>query len=63
MRRKCLATRSRSSRVERGHRCVEFVQQLLEPQLVNLMDDDEEHLVVVRGAGERLLQGEQLVDF
>ncbi len=49
--------------VEGGHRCVEFVEHLFEPKLVHLMDDDEEHLVVVGRAGERLLEGEQLVDF
>ena len=48
MRRKCLETRNRSSRRSLPRR-VEFVQQLLEPQLVHLMDDDEEHLVVVLG--------------
>ena len=28
----------------------ELVQQLLEPELVGLMDDDEQHLVVLRPA-------------
>ena len=37
----------------------ELVQQLLEPQLVDLVDDDEEHLVVL--VRLRLLRGQQLV--
>ena len=41
---------------------VELVQQLLEPELVDLMDDDEEELVVLRSCRSRLLQREQLVD-
>ena len=49
--------------IEREHRRVYLVQKLLEPQLVDLMNDDEEHLVVMRRAGERLLKGEELVDF
>jgi hypothetical protein len=38
------------------------VQKLLEPQLVDLMDQDEEHLVVVRRPRKRSLQSEELVD-
>jgi hypothetical protein len=49
--------------VEREHGGVQLVQDLFEPQLVNLMDDDEEHLVVMRRPRERLLQGEELVNF
>ena len=41
---------------------VEFVQQLLEPELVHLMDDDEQQLVVLRPLRARLLQRQQLVD-
>ena len=47
--------------VERRHGCVDLVQQLLEPELVDLMDDDEEHLVVVLRPRERLLQAEKLL--
>src|SRR5687767_15837659 len=42
---------------------VEFVQQLLEPELVHLMDDDEQQLVVLRPLRARLLQRQQLIDF
>ena len=42
---------------------VEFVQQLFEPELVYLVDDDEEQLVVLRALRARLLQGQQFVDF
>jgi hypothetical protein len=41
---------------------VEFVQQLLEPEFVDLMDDDEEQFVVFRPLRARLLQCQQLVD-
>ena len=41
---------------------IEFVEQLLEPQLVDLVDDDEEQLVVFGPVGARLLQREQLVE-
>src|SRR5262245_64739328 len=39
---------------------VELVEHLLEPELVDLMDDDEEHLVVLVGQG--LLLREELVE-
>ena len=60
---KVLGTREQIVAIEREHRRVELVQKLLEPQLVDLMDDDEEHLVVMRRVGERLLKAEQLVNF
>src|SRR5436190_9123723 len=41
---------------------IEFVQQLLEPQLVDLVNDDEQHLVVLRSGRARLLQRQELVD-
>jgi hypothetical protein len=41
---------------------VELVEQLLEPQLVDLVDDDEEHFIVLRPFGPELLELEQLVD-
>ena len=43
-------------------RAVHLVQDELEPELVDLMNDDEERLVVVRGRGEALLQLEELRD-
>jgi hypothetical protein len=38
------------------------VKDLLEPQLVHLMDHDEEHLVVLRPIRQGALELEQLVD-
>jgi len=40
---------------------VQLVEHLLEPELIDLMDHDEEHLVVLRPFGAGLLQGEQLI--
>ena len=51
-----------SSASSSAHDAIELVQQLLEPQLVDLVNDDEEHLVVLGPLGARLLQREQLVD-
>ena len=45
---------------EMGDRAVDLVERELEPQLVHLMNDDEERLVVVRRGGQPLLQGQQL---
>jgi hypothetical protein len=41
---------------------IELVQQLLEPQLIDLVDDDEEQLVMLGSLGTRLLQREELVE-
>lgn len=49
--------------IERARSGIEFVQKLLEPQLVDLMDDDEEHLVVMRRLRKRLLKLQQVSDF
>ena len=38
----------------------ELMKELFEPEFVNLMNDDEEHLVVLLGA--RLLRGKHLVE-
>ena len=38
-----------------------LVEELLEPELVDLVDDDEEHLVMLGPVAERLLQLEELV--
>jgi hypothetical protein len=38
-----------------------LMQQLLEPKLVGLMNDDEKHLIVFRRRGARALQPEQLL--
>ena len=51
-----------SSRVEQRDHMIDLVQHLLEPQLVDLVDDDEEHLVVFGAVGTRPLKREQLVD-
>ena len=48
--------------IERRGGRVELVQELLEPELVNLVNDDEQHLVVMRRLGERLLKSQQLVN-
>src|SRR5438552_9794159 len=40
---------------------LELMEQLLEPELVGLMNDDEEHLVVLGGRGTWLLKREQLL--
>ena len=49
--------------VKRLANTVEFVQQLLEPELVHLVDDDEQRLVVLRALRPWLLQRQQLVNF
>ena len=41
---------------------IELVEQLLEPELVHLMDDDEQQFVVFRSVRARLLQREEVVD-
>jgi hypothetical protein len=40
----------------------DLVQHLAKPELVDLVNDDEEQLVVVRRVALRVLQREQLVD-
>src|SRR6266487_2611939 len=40
---------------------LELMQQLLEPEFVRLMDDDEKHLVVLGRARARVLKREQLL--
>ena len=49
-------------RVEQPADLVNLVQQLLEPQLVDLVDDDEQRLVVLGSLGPRLLQRQQIVE-
>ena len=44
------------------HHAVEFVEQLLEPELVDLVNNDEQHLIVFGTGGPRLLEREELVD-
>jgi hypothetical protein len=38
---------------------LELVQQLFEPELVSLMNDDEQHLVVLSRSGARVLERQQ----
>ena len=45
-------------RSQQLHHAIELVEDLLEPELVDLVDHDEEQLVVL--VGSRLLQLEQL---
>ena len=47
---------------EKRLHAIELVQQLLEPQLVHLMNDDEEHLVVLGTGRPRLLQRQELFE-
>ena len=35
---------------------LELVEQLLEPKFVGLMDDDEQHLIVLSRGGARFLE-------
>jgi hypothetical protein len=39
--------------LEQPHHVIELVQELLEPELVDLVDDDEQHLVVLGSGSER----------
>ena len=41
---------------------VQLVQHLLEPKLVDLMDNDEQHLIMFFGQGKLLLQTDEFVD-
>ena len=52
----------RVARVEQRHYVIHFVKHLLEPQLVDLVNNDEEHLVVLGPLGPRSLEREQFVD-
>ena len=44
------------ARIEQRDHVIDFVQHLLEPQLVDLVNDDEQHLVVFGAFGSRALQ-------
>ena len=48
--------RAASLSVEQRPHAIELVQDFLEPQLVDLVDDDEQQLVVLGAVGARLLQ-------
>ena len=52
----------RVPRFQQRVQVVQLVQHLLEPQLVHLVDDDEQGLVVLRPIGHRSLATEQLVE-
>ncbi len=54
--------RTASLQPQQVHHAIELVQKLLEPQLVDLVDHDEEHLVVFRPVRPAVLKIEQLVD-
>jgi hypothetical protein len=49
-------------RFEELHDAIELVQQFLEPELVDLVDDDEQRLVVFWSRGARLLQRQEIVE-
>ena len=51
-----------SSAREQLRHAIELVQEFLEPELVHLVNDDEEQLVVLGASRARLLQREELVD-
>jgi hypothetical protein len=56
----------RPGHVAPGEKTLEIahlVQELLEPKLVHLVDDNEEDLVVFGPVRQRPLQGEQFVQF
>ena len=42
---------------------IQLVKQLFEPQLVDLVDDDEQRLIVLRWIGKQPLKREQLAYF
>src|SRR5262249_33677058 len=42
-------------------RCLQFVDQQLDPEFCDLMLDDERHFIVVRRTGKRPLLGEQAI--
>ena len=52
----------RVARIEQNDHAIDFVEHLLEPQLVDLVNDDEEHFVMFGSLGARPLQLEQLVN-
>ena len=54
--------RGSSSRLQAFDRGVELVQDQLEPELGDLMLDDEQHLVVLGRTADRLLRTQQLVE-
>ena len=56
------ARRGPCALLEQALQAAHLVEDLLEPELVDLVDDDEEHLVVFRAVAQRPLQRQQLVD-
>ena len=56
-----MSAEPRSPLASRSCEPLQLVQEHLEPELVHLVDDDEEHLVVLGAVRERLLAGEQVV--
>ena len=61
---RCWAHQSRSPRPDSiaSRAAVGLVQELLEPQLVDLVDGDEQQLVVRRRVGLQALGDEQLLE-
>src|SRR5438132_4301653 len=55
---------NRAEKIARGKISIylfELMQQLLKPQLVRLMNDDEERFIVLRRRGTRFLKRQQLL--
>ena len=48
--------------LQSGLQSRKLVENLLEPELIDLMNGDEQQLIVLRSIGEWLLQRQELVD-
>ena len=57
-----MTTSSKRIVVEMVYEPIELMQDLFEPELIHLMDDDEKHLVMLFGFATRVLQLQQPLD-
>ncbi len=62
MRLSVCCARCASRVVEQIDHVIDFMQHLLEPQLIDLVNDDEEHFIVFGSLRAWTLQREQLID-